>query len=65
MSICRSRLKAKNLMYIKQLLHILSSFIKVMEGEDIHTKLTKSWNQARVEYVLLQKQESNRHSFSN
>ena len=28
----RSRLKAKNLMYINQLLHILASFIKVMQG---------------------------------
>ena len=29
----RSRLKAKNLMYINQLLHILSSFINVMQSK--------------------------------
>ena len=29
----RSRLKAKNLMYINQILHVLSCFIRTMESE--------------------------------
>ena len=32
---CRSRLKAKNLMYINQILYVLSCFIRAMESKHL------------------------------